>query len=149
MSSDPRTGGSRVAPSSRGTARDLNAARVDEKRESLWWLAVAPSLWAAHFFSCYVAVALWCEKVVARDGLLGVTRWLVAGLTVATLVGIYATGRHAYRRHSFQNAPIPHDFDTPEDRHRFLGFAGLLLSILSAIAVVYVALPFGLVATCR
>ena len=38
---------------------------------------------------------------------------------------------------SHGNATLPHDDDTPEDRHRFLGFAALLLSALSAVAVIY------------
>jgi hypothetical protein len=42
-----------------------------------------------------------------------------------------------------------HDLDSPEDRHRFLGFATLLLSGLSAVAVAYAALAATFFDTCR
>jgi len=42
-----------------------------------------------------------------------------------------------------------HDLDTPEDRHRFLGFATLLLSGLSAVAVLYAAFAATFFDTCR
>jgi hypothetical protein len=42
----------------------------------------------------------------------------------------------------------PHDDDTPEDRHRFLGWATFLLSILSAIAVCYSALAAVFLRSC-
>jgi hypothetical protein len=41
--------------------------------------------------------------------------------------------------HTLGHAALPHDDDTPEDRQRFLGFATLLLSVLSAVAVIYAA----------
>ena len=42
-----------------------------------------------------------------------------------------------------------HDLDSPEDRHRFLGFATLLLSGLSGVAVLYAALAAMYFDTCR
>jgi len=44
---------------------------------------------------------------------------------------------------------VPHDADTPEDRHRFLGFATLLLSGLSAVAVIYTALVVVVFRSCH
>jgi hypothetical protein len=44
---------------------------------------------------------------------------------------------------------VPHDDDTPEDRRSFMGFATLLLCGLSAVAVVFVALPARFLEVCR
>jgi hypothetical protein len=54
-----------------------------------------------------------------------------------------------YRAHSYGAADAPHDDDTPEGRHRFMGFATLLLSGLSAVAVLYAALVPVFVETCQ
>jgi hypothetical protein len=78
------------------------------------------------------------------------------------LVGITIIGWEGFRRHSYSGTSGPstslgaggteattHDLDTPEDRHRFLGFATLLLSGLSAVAVLYAALAAMYFDTCR
>lgn len=120
-----------------------------EKDESLWLLTISPTVWAAHFLLCYVTAAIWCAKAVGRDGSLGAVRWAIAVFTVLALAGIAATGWRGYLRHRHGTAAAPHDFDTPADRHRFLGFATLLLSGLSAVAVVYVALAAVFIGSCR
>jgi hypothetical protein len=68
--------------------------------------------------------------------------------TALALAAIGIVGWIGYRRHRFGNADAPHDDDTPEDRHRFLGFATLLLSGLSAVAVIYAALVAVFVERC-
>jgi hypothetical protein len=123
--------------------------RLPEKNESLWLIVVSPTIWAAHFLLCYITTAVWCAKVVGRDGPLGDVRVVIAIYTVLALVGIGIAGWTAFRRHSYGNATVPHDFDTPADRHRFLGFATLLLSGLSAMATFYVALAFVVIETCH
>ena len=120
-----------------------------EHRESLWWLAASPSVWAVHFVATYATVAIWCAKAVGQDGPLGAARMAVVVYTVLALAIVAVIGRIALRRHRFGAQTVPHDFDTSEDRHRFLGFATLLLSALSAVAIVYVALPFFFIGTCR
>ncbi len=120
-----------------------------EKRESLWMLIIGPTIWAAHFMASYVGAAVWCAKVVGRDGGLGALRWGLAGLTVVALAGIAAAAWIGWRRHSYGKATVPHDFPTDADRHRFLGFATLLLAGLSFVATLYVALPLIFVASCR
>jgi len=68
--------------------------------------------------------------------------------TALALAGIGITGLIGYRRHTFGYAALPHDDDTPEDRHRFLGFATLLLSALSAVAVIYAAAVIAFIERC-
>jgi len=120
-----------------------------EARESLWLITFGPAIWAAHFVLSYVTAAVWCAKVAGRSGLLGDARWLIGAYTVVALIGIVLTGLRGWKRHSFGTATAPHDFDTPEDRHRFLGFATLLLCGLSFVATVFVMLSVVFIRSCE
>lgn len=115
------------------------AAPTDERRQSLWLLTAAPGIWAMHFLLAYVGAAVWCARMAGPQGALGPVRPAVAVATLVALAGIGFVGWIGYRRHDYGFAEVPHDFDTAEDRHRFLGFATLLLSGLSAVAVCYTA----------
>ncbi len=84
-----------------------------------------------------------------RDAPLDTVRVAIAIYTVLALAGIGLTGWLGYRRHAFGEESPPHDDDTPEDRHRFIGFATLLLSGLSAVATIYVALAAVFMETCH
>lgn len=124
-------------------------SRVAERRESLWVLIAAPTIWAIHFLLCYVVAAVYCAKVDTAVTPLGPVRSAVVILTVLALAGIAMTGWVGYRAHTYGSESAPHDDDTPEDRHRFMGFATLLLSGLSAVAVVYAALVIVFIQTCQ
>ena len=64
-----------------------NTKDLPEKRDPLWLLAASPLLWAIHFLVSYITAAIWCAKVVGRDGSLFEVRVAVACYTVAALVG--------------------------------------------------------------
>ncbi len=113
---------------------------TSEKRQSLWLLTASPGLWAAHFLLSYITASIWCAKAADPNGSFGSVRVAIVVYTAVALAGIGVIGRVGYRRHSYGAATVPHDNDTPEDRHRFLGFSTLLLSALSAVAVIYAAL---------
>lgn len=121
---------------------------LPEKNERLWVLTVSPLIWSAHFLLSYGTGAIWCEKLAGPDGSLWGARVAIAVYTVLALIGIGINGWIGYRRHSFGGA-TPHDFDSPEDRHGFLGFATLLLSALSAAATLYGALVAVFLETCQ
>jgi hypothetical protein len=124
---------------------------------SLWLLTIAPAIWAAHFLSCYVTAAIWCARVAAPGGALNGVRTAVAWYTAAALIGISVVGWEGFRRHMFPSTALgaggteatTHDLDTREDRHRFLGFATLLLAGLSAVAVTYAGFAATFFDTCR
>jgi hypothetical protein len=122
-------------------------------RGSLWLLTIAPSMWAAHLLLCYITAAIWCAKVVPEGGPLSGIRSAITSYTVVALAGIAIVGWEGFRRHSTGGSDgtetTTHDLDTPEDRHRFLGFATLLLSGLSAVGVLYAALAATYFETCR
>jgi hypothetical protein len=119
-----------------------------EKHQSLWLLTASPVIWAAHFMLCYGTASIWCAKVVGPGGSLTPIRIAVAGYTALAIVGICWIGWIGYSRHRLGRVKLPHDADTPEDRHRFLGFATLLLSLLSGVAVSFAALVAVFFGTC-
>jgi len=140
-------------------------------------LAASPTIWAAHFLLCYVTAAIWCAKVGGGTGggaggeigtalgggfgdalgrglpgAFGVeldgVRIAIAVFTVVALLGIGLVGWRGLRRHRRGGADIPHEEDSPQDRHGFMGFATLLLSALSLVATIFVALTAVFIDTC-
>ena len=122
----------------------MNELREEDAR--LWSLIVSPTIWLVHFLATYITYALTCRSA---DASLDGARWAVAAYTAVALIVIAVLARRAYRRHRYKGATGTHDFDTHEDRHRFLGFATLLLSVLSGVAVVYDAVPALFFGSCR
>ena len=121
---------------------------TSESNQSLWLLTVSPTIWAAHFMLSYATASIWCGKLVGPGGSLWQVRIAIAVYSVVALAGIGITAWIGYRRHSYGESALPHDADTPEDRHRFLGFATLLLSGLSGVATVYAALVLFFFRSC-
>lgn len=120
-----------------------------DRNGSLWMLAAAPTIWAAHLLLSYITAAIYCAKAAAPGVALTAPRLAIVAYTIAALLGIAAFGWLGWRRHSEGRASLPHDADTPEDRRRFLGFATFLLSGLSAVAVAMLAMSVAFVGTCR
>ena len=118
-------------------------------RHSLWLLTIAPTIWAVHLLVSYITAAVWCAKFVPAGGPLDGVRTAVLWYTAVALIGIGLTGWEGFRRHRHGSEASTHDLDTREDRHRFLGFATLLLSGLSAVGVVYAAVAAQYFDTCR
>jgi hypothetical protein len=125
------------------------APDVRERALELWALAASPTLWAVHFLLSYGTAAVWCAKVAGLGGSLAGARAAIAIYTAVALAAIALVGWRGYRRHRLPGGDPPHDDDTPEDRHRFLGFATALLSGLSAVATVYSALAAVFIGSCR
>lgn len=119
-----------------------------ERNERLLALVAAPTIWVLHFLASYLTAAVWCAKYSDSSRSFHEVRAAIATYTVLALAGILIIGVNAYRRHRYQGEPLPHDDDTPEDRHRFLGFATLLLAWLSAVATLFVAAVAVFVRTC-
>ena len=120
-----------------------------ESRQRLWIVPAAPAIWAAHFMASYITAALWCGVVVGRDGSLSSGRVAIAVYTVLALAGIALVGWIGWRAQRLGGETPPHDADSPEDRHRFMGFATVLLSGLSAVATIYSALAAWVIRTCQ
>jgi hypothetical protein len=122
-----------------------------EHDETLWALTVAPTIWAVHFLLCYGTASVWCARAGEASASIGGIRTAIGVYTVVALAGIAVSGAGGYRRHGHGHGleTTGHDFDSPEGRHRFLGFATLLLAGLSAVATIFTAMPAVFIATCR
>lgn len=113
---------------------------------NLWTLLTPPTVWALHFLFAYVAAAMACGETPFE---LGPVR-VAIGVATALALGLIAlAGRQAYRHWGMGADRPPHDAATDEDRQHFLGFATLLLCGLSAVAVVFSALPALFLSDCR
>lgn len=110
-----------------------------KKKETLWLLAFSPAIWSIHFLLSYATASVWCAKIAGRDNRIDGALIAILVYTVVALAGIFIVGWLGYRRHRVGDGALPHDDDTPEDRTRFLGFATLLLSGLSALATIFSA----------
>lgn len=129
--------------------RDLTAGPRTDDHYSLWWLTIAPAIWAVHLLLSYITAAIWCAKVALPGGALGPVRTIVAVYAVLALAGIALVGWEGFRRHRHGTEATTHDLDSIEDRYRFLGFATLLLAGLSGVGVVYAVLAAAYIETCR
>jgi Kef-type K+ transport system membrane component KefB len=116
--------------------------------ESIWTLFTAPVVWAVHFLICYVGAAIYCAKPELWPFEFGSVRITIGGITAAALAMILLSAWLAWRQWGFGTDDPPHDEPTRLDRRRFQGFATLLLSGLSFVAVIYTALPVLFIAEC-
>ncbi|MEA3533944.1 hypothetical protein [Rhizobium sp. CC-YZS058] len=123
--------------------------RFIKEIETFWTLFTAPTVWALHFLVCYVAFAVYCAKQGALALSFDTMRLGLAFVTVVALAMIVLAGWLAWRQWGFGTDDPPHDDPTDEDRRKFQGFATLLLSGLSFIAVLYTAVPLLFIAACQ
>jgi hypothetical protein len=129
-------------------AKRRSMADAGAPGESLWAMIVAPTIWAVHFLACYILAAVFCAKAGTAD--FASVRWWIAGFTFVALGAIAACAIQAFRLgHFMEGEAAPHDADTIHDRRRFLAYATLLLSGLSFVATLFVALPAVFVESCR
>lgn len=116
----------------------------------LWRVIAAPIVWALHFLFCYVYGAIYCAKAGRDASLAGPTLVIVIATAVA-LALIAASTWHLWqvRGRSLTENDFEFEHNTPEERHRFLSHVALMLCVLSAVAVVYVATPMLYLTSCR
>lgn len=113
---------------------------------SVWILAAAPSIWAAHFLVSYWVAAVWCAKSTSGDlgGWLE-PRWIAVWLGLASVAMIVWLGVIAVRRYGGVFVVFEEITESSErGRDRFIGHVALLLCVLSMVAIVFTIIP-GLV----
>lgn len=120
-----------------------------ERNRELWLLAASPAIWALHLMASYATVAIWCAKRFTADGSLAAARTAVAAYSAVALLGIVAVGWRALRRYRMGGEAGSRHADSAADRQRFLGFATVLLSGLSVVAVLYAALTIIFLRDCH
>ncbi|CAH2404473.1 hypothetical protein [Mesorhizobium ventifaucium] len=121
---------------------------VPKQIETLWTLFTAPVVWAAHFLVCYIGAAIYCAKPELVGLSFTAVRAGIAAATVIALSLIALSAWLAWRQWGFGTDDPPHDDPTRRDRTLFQGFATLLLSGLSFIAVIFTAMPALFVTEC-
>jgi hypothetical protein len=118
---------------------DAIDGELPERTRYLILLAGAPAIWMLHFLACYVTGAVWCARYAGFGGTLQPLQAAIVAYTAIAAAGIVFIGWGGYRRHRFGGEEPPHDFDSPADRHRFLGFATFLLAGLSLVGTIFSA----------
>lgn len=124
-------------------------AKLAEEHESLWEVTASPLIWAAHFMLSYLSAAIFCAKLPSLESSLDPVRMAIGIYTVVALTAVAFIGARSARRHRRADESAAHDQDRPESRHRFLAFTTLLLSGLSAVAIVYSALAALFIRSCE
>jgi hypothetical protein len=119
-----------------------------EEHDSIWLLTISPIVWSLHLLASYITAAVYCAKYADGDIRFQTIRMVVGGFTMLALGIIVAVGYVGYRRHGLRPASTSLAFDTPTTRHRFLGFATLLLSLLSGVATLFSAMVFVFIRNC-
>ncbi len=125
-------------------------ARETGTGTDLWRVIAAPIVWALHFLFCYVYAAIYCAKA-GRDAPLGGPTLVIVGATVVALALIALSTLRLWRvrGRSLTDNDFEFEHNTPEERHRFLNHVALMLCVLSAVAVLYVAIPMLYLTSCR
>lgn len=97
-----------------------------------------PLIWAAHFFVIYVVTALACARRFAHIEWMGVgvVPWSIAVATLAALAAIAAICREGMRG------------DFAQDSTDFARWSTVALGALSAVAIVWEAIPAFIVPAC-
>ena len=114
---------------------------IPKEIETLWTLFTAPVVWVAHFLVCYIGAAIYCAKPELVGLSFSAVRAGIAATTLIALSLIALSAWLAWRQWGFGTDDPPHDDPTRRDRTLFQGFATLLLSGLSFIAVIFTAMP--------
>lgn len=122
---------------------------IPREIETLWTLFTAPAVWALHFVVCYVLAAIFCAKRLPESFTFDTVRILLLVITLVALAMIVLSAYLAWRQWGYGKGDPPHDEPTREERRHFQGFATLLLSGLSFVAVIYVAIPLFFIAECQ
>ena len=115
------------------------------RHESIWHMVAAPTVWTLHFAIIYAITAVECSKIGTPE----VARLSILVLTVAALAVIGVIAWKAWVQWDYpDDQDYVHDKPTVEDRREFLGHAGWLLAIVSAIGVIFVGMPALFIETC-
>lgn len=122
---------------------------IPKEIESLWTLFTAPTIWTLHFLACYITAATYCAKASAASFSFETMRLALGAVTLLALCGIVLSAFLAWRQWGFGSGDPPHDEPTRRDRLLFQGFATLLLSGLSFVGVLFVAVPLVFIEACQ
>ncbi|HVL77195.1 MAG TPA: hypothetical protein VM406_14360 [Noviherbaspirillum sp.] len=116
------------------------------KLDHLVSMIAAPIIWAAHFLICYTMVSLVCMVGWTHARLFGMNPGQIA-VALATVVGVVLLGYTGVVNLEKYRQSRKDETGTIEVSG-FVALNALLLSILSTVAVVWVAFPTLMLPTC-
>lgn len=121
------------------------------ERDSLLGMVGAPIIWAVHFVTVYVLVSFACAFGFSGGRILGIgaVPFLIGVVTLIAVVFIALLTRLGYRRWRQTEADRRRMDPDLWARRRFMALTALLLSGLSLIATIWVAVPAFLMDPCR
>lgn len=131
-----------------GPARDHERREFGAEFGSLVRITLAPTLWAFHFALSYGTAAVTCAKAGGSENALEALNLGLLALTGGALAGIAWIGWQSWRQWRPRGEALDDSADAIESRHRFLGHASFLLSVISFLGVLLVALPILMVGDC-
>ncbi len=119
-------------------------------RDSLIGMVASPLVWVAHFLVCYIVVALACAFGFGTEagggwGTVGIVLVMVSAGAVLIIAGLTFLAYRRWRQSGGSEPPHDHR----QERHQFMSVAGLLLSVLSGIGIVYTAIPLLILPLCQ
>lgn len=103
----------------------------------LFRLACVPAVWSGHFIACYAAVSLAC-RFDARSVTAPVLLATLAALALLAWIGAQSSRSRRRLRSGHDGAAAT----------RFLALATVMLCVLSALAVLWVAFPAAVLPPC-
>ncbi|MGR3571829.1 hypothetical protein [Brevirhabdus sp.] len=137
------------AQGKRGGEGNSDEAEFHAESDSLWRITLSPVIWALHFVTVYGATAIYCAKLVPDEGAILGLRYGIAAVTVAAVLAIVLIGWRSWKHWGYlKTHDYRHELSVVEHRHRFLGHAAFLLSVISLIAVLYSSLPAIFIGNC-
>ena len=102
------------------------------------WVLSGPTIWAVHFFSIYLAEALLCAATMPSGTAMTAATSTLTAAALLAMLGILAC------RGSLSVVRLKNPYDEKE----FLVLLTLILVVLSALAVIWVAIPGLLLPVC-
>jgi formate hydrogenlyase subunit 3/multisubunit Na+/H+ antiporter MnhD subunit len=103
------------------------------------WVLSGPVIWTVHFFSIYITESLICTRPDPSVGVMWVAALLLTIAALALLGAVIVLQRRTFTK--------PGKNTEGEDRD-FLPWLTLLLSMVSALAVIWVTVPVFMLPVC-
>jgi len=97
-----------------------------------------PLIWAVHFLFCYIVVSLACAFGMGNPAV-SITIVTLIGASLLGLIGLFNARKWRATRNSDDSAAT---------LDRFLSFNAMVLSVLSLIALIWVAFPTAVLPPC-
>lgn len=117
---------------------------------ALWLLLLPFAIWGAHFLAVYVVTAIHCAKTSDPAAAILAVRWIATGITLLAFAALIATLWYGRRRCRLNNGDSPHSGTVPIiHQARFVWALLLMMSALSALAMLYVAAVVFFFGDCR